>query len=292
MDKTCKTVSVKRAHNKLTKAAEEIDNDNAAKLLEAIEDFAKRIVPLFEEVELGRTRIQELENDQRHSSEHLTAKSRQVESLQQQCFELHSSNGVLEQKFLDALESAELLQTKTEESQRQLMEVKKGLVMREEEHRQAIDSLKRFKISDERKSEKVRGLKREVIELSQKLRQVREVREEEQDSRMDVDQEHKPTTTAPFGTNTHLPGLSSSNIAVADEGWNVTRNFGFEGMPRPGFGSRRDVDSKKMNRLTKKQPPGGSKASSNFPLNLDAKGRPKAAVHIGPKSTIRVAQRF
>lgn len=108
----------------------------------------------------------------------------------------------------------------------------------------------------------------------------------------DVDQEHKPTTTAPFGTNTHLPGLSSSNIAAADEGWNVTRNFGFEGMPRPGFGSRRDVDSKKMNRLTKKQPPGGSKASSNFPLNLDAKGRPKAAVHIGPKSTIRVAQRF
>lgn len=33
MDKTCKTVSVKRAHNKLTKAAEEIDNDNAVRYI-------------------------------------------------------------------------------------------------------------------------------------------------------------------------------------------------------------------------------------------------------------------
>jgi hypothetical protein len=31
MDETCQTVSVKRAHNKLTKAVENIDNDNAVR---------------------------------------------------------------------------------------------------------------------------------------------------------------------------------------------------------------------------------------------------------------------
>lgn len=96
---------------------------------------------------MGRTRIQELEDEQRGSSDNLTAKSRQLGSLQQDILDLRNSNGVLQQRFLEALESAELFRAKIEESQQQLTEVKQSLATREEEHRQAIESLKRFKFS-------------------------------------------------------------------------------------------------------------------------------------------------
>jgi hypothetical protein len=123
-----------------------------AKLLKAIDDFAKRIVPLFEELEMGRTRIQELEDEQQGSVSSLTAKSRQLEIMQKEIVDLRGSNDVLQRQFSEALESAELFQMKTEESQQRLVEARQSLAMREEERRQAIDSLKRFKISVSRKN--------------------------------------------------------------------------------------------------------------------------------------------
>lgn len=113
----------------------------------AIEDFAKRIVPLFEELDLGRKRIQELEEHHRHNSSNLTTKTRRLESLEKEVNDLRKSNEALQNNYLEALESAEMLRAKAEESHNTLADVKKNLAAKEDEHRRAIDSLNRFKSS-------------------------------------------------------------------------------------------------------------------------------------------------
>lgn len=113
----------------------------------AIEDFAERIIPLFEELDLGRQRIQELEEHHRSSSLTLSIKKRRLESLEKEVNELRKSNGALQASYLEALESAEVLRVKTEELQHSLTDARKNLATKEDEHRRAMDSLSRFKAS-------------------------------------------------------------------------------------------------------------------------------------------------
>ncbi|KAF9444869.1 hypothetical protein P691DRAFT_806567 [Macrolepiota fuliginosa MF-IS2] len=290
MNETCKTISVKRAHTKLTKAAENIEEANADRLRKAIEDFAQRIIPLFEELDLGRRRIQELEENQRNDSLDLATKRHRLESLEKETSSLRKSNETLQINYLQALESAGTLRVKAEELQSNLSDARKNLATKEDEHRRAMDSIGRFKSSDAAKSKKLKTLKKEVDELAIKL-QEKENMVEEQSSLMDLDHDLPLTATGPL-SSTHSSGLSSLRVHSKEEGWVDVGNFEFEGMPRPGFGSAWNIANKKVNSVLKKPQPSGSKANPKFPLNLDAKGRPTIAVHVGPKSTIRVGQPF
>jgi chromosome segregation ATPase len=117
------------------------------RLRKAIEDFSQRIIPLFEEVELGRKRIQELE-EQQHSRFHdLTAKARRVDSLQKEIAGLRKSKEELESNCMEALDSADALRIKAEEFQSSLVEVRENLATKEDENRRVVDSLNRFKSS-------------------------------------------------------------------------------------------------------------------------------------------------
>jgi len=108
----------------------------------------------------------------------------------------------------------------------------------------------------------------------------------------DLDQDHLLDTAVVAQSST----LSSLHRHSEEDGWTtVDNNFRFEGVPGPSFKSTWNnggIAGKKPNILLKKPQPNSTKVNSNFPLNLDAKGRPTAAVQVGPKSTIRVTQRF
>lgn len=291
MDKTCKTISVKRAHAKLTKAAENIDEDNAERLRKAIEDFSRRIIPLFEELDLGRKRIQELEASEGTKFQDLIAKSRRVDTLEREVTHLRRSKAELESNLSESLDSAEAFRIKAQDLQGSLTDARRNVSVKEEELNRAMDSLNRFKSSDSLKSKKLKILKQEVEILSTKL-QEKEHRLEERDNMMDIDQQQ--LFNGAFAAQS--PALSSLHKHSREEGWTtVDNNFQFEGMPAPGFRSNWNSGSntsKKPNILLKKSQPVCTKTSSNFPLSLDGKGRPTTAVQIGPKSTIRVAQRF
>jgi len=89
--------------------------------------------------------------------------------------------------------------------------------------------------------------------------------------------------------------LSSLHRHSEEEGWTtIDTNFQFEGMPRPGFKSawNNNGNPGKKPNILKKLQPSYTKVNSNFPLNLDGRGRPTTVVQAGPKSTIRIAQRL
>ncbi|KXN90699.1 hypothetical protein AN958_03984 [Leucoagaricus sp. SymC.cos] len=290
MDKTCKTVSVKRAHAKLTKAAEDVDEDSAGRLLKAVEDFAKRIIPLFEELDLGRKRIQELESGQQTKIRDLSTKARRVDSLEKEVSSLRKSKAELKANFNEALNSAKAFRTKAEELQNSLTDVRKNLVTKEEECRRTMDSLNRFKSSDMLKSKKLKTLKQEVETLSTKLQEKENIMEE-QNLLMDLDDGHSIGLTIPAQSSSLAGVHRHSN----EDGWVAVDDFRFEGMPGPGFKPSWTAGNnvtRKANTLVKKPQPSSAKTNSKLPLNLDAKGRPNIAVQMGPKSTIRTVQRF
>ncbi|KAJ3561179.1 hypothetical protein NP233_g10354 [Leucocoprinus birnbaumii] len=284
MDKTCKGVSVRRAHAKLTKAAEDIDEDHAEQLRKAIEDFSQRILPLFDELELGRKRIQELESNQQTKFQDLNAKSRRVEALEREVLHLRRSKAELESNLSESLDSAEAFRMRVEELQGSLADVRGNLSTKEAELTRVQDAINRFKASDSSKTTKIKILRQEVETLGIRL-QEKENRIEERNNMMDIDQGHILDGT--------LAAKSSALTALhrhSDEGWAaVDSNFRFEGLPAPGFKSNGSSGSHPgKNILRKKSRPSCTEANSNFPLSLDRKGRPTTAVQLGPKSTLRV----
>ncbi|KAL9713434.1 hypothetical protein Ac2012v2_003044 [Leucoagaricus gongylophorus] len=268
MDKTCKSVSVKRAYTKLAKAAERIEEDNAERLRKAVESFAQRIIPLFEELELGRKRIQELEENQHTKFRDLTTKSRKADALEREVSHLRRSKAELENNLSESLDSVEAFRVKAEELQGNLTDARRNMSVKEEELHRAIDSLNRFKSSDILKTKKLKVFKQEVEILNTKL-QEKERRVNELDNMMDLDQDHLLDTAIVAQSST----LSSLH-RHSEEGWTtIDTNFQFEGMPRPGFKSAWNNNGnpgKKPNILKKLQP----------------------SLQAGPKSTIRIAQRL
>ena len=117
------------------------------RLRDAVEDFAQRIIPLFEELELGRQKIQKLEEDQHTKSQYLTAQSRKVDALQREVSHLQKSKAELEQNVSESLDSAEAFRVKAEELQGNLADAWRKISSKEGELNRAIDSLNRFKAS-------------------------------------------------------------------------------------------------------------------------------------------------
>jgi chaperonin cofactor prefoldin len=341
MDKTCKTISVKRAHQKLTKAGEDIEEDNAVcrtlgsplaideslcgikeRLRKAIEDFSQRIIPLFEELELGRKRIQELEANQNTRFQDLTTKARRVDVLEREVVGLQRSKKELENNLSQSLDSAEAFRIRADDLQNRLTDVRRNLAAKEDEWSRAMDSLKRFKSSvcsclakKARRSIKGFGFTGHFEVKEAHASQTRSGRfNREVTGKGEYDRGTKFThgrlscpQTSPrnltrdqdIGKNKLPPapqsGLPFVHRHTKEEGWiAVDNNFQFEGMPAPGFKPSWGIHNKptkKANTLLKKPQPSGSKADSKFPISLDSKGRPTIAVQIGPKNTLRALQR-
>jgi len=117
------------------------------RLQNAIEDFSQRIIPLFEELELGRQKIQKLEEDQHTKSQHLTAKSRKVDALEREVSHLQRSKAELEKNLSESSDSVKAFRVRIEELQGNVARAWMQISLKEEQLNRAIDSLNRFKAS-------------------------------------------------------------------------------------------------------------------------------------------------
>ncbi|KAJ6514983.1 hypothetical protein C8R47DRAFT_1313377 [Mycena vitilis] len=284
MDGDAKLVSVRTAERKLRQVLQEQQErgEAAAGLLGAIADFQGRIIPLFAKARSQATQLATLKK-RLEELEELRAEADRVTGLQGEVAILRADKLVIQGEVRDVAAQRDRERTRAEAAD----ERARRAIAAEGEAQTEVRKLKGYlehgtEVRQVQKN-KMNVLLREKMALQAQLEELRNelsVREARDGATYvysdDLEIEDSEIFPSEYSeqTSSHRPSLSATRSAPV---------VGFEGMPRPGFGS-----DWHLNRGTKRKE--REETPSGYPIALSG-GRTTVAVQLGPKHTRRVKAR-
>ncbi|KAF8628725.1 hypothetical protein AX17_005947 [Amanita inopinata Kibby_2008] len=291
MNRDAKLISVKKAADKLQRAANGLypDQDLAAMLLIAIEDFKDRIVPLFTEVNQQREEIQLLKADR-------AERERQIKALEKSNAESRTLEGKV-QRLQTAQQKAEKEKdralSKAKEAVLDLRVIcdKNGALSQrvselEEENGFLRDKLELHKSAEQQHKRKMKKMQQHMRDLEGQVNAGRQDTVErlppiDESAMVDLEDDSMSIRTTPRKDSRGQIDIYSLQTHSVDP------EFDFEAMPGPNFSSihkPRETAGVQRIKLSKDK----VKKITNFPINLDKSGHPMHAVQAGPRRKIRV----
>ncbi|KAG2011980.1 hypothetical protein CC2G_012037 [Coprinopsis cinerea AmutBmut pab1-1] len=301
MDENAPLASVKKARDKLEKAAKSCrgDDDLTSQLLRSIEDFTTRIIPLFEEFHNQR---QELEQARKQNEKLQNEKAELGKRLAKSQW-YHSENERLRNEVIQAQRIAdeatvagEKLKDLLTETRNDLASYKKIAADLDKDKKRMADQLERNSNAAKNSREKVKDVRAQNAELQKKIESLEQRLLETPHSPVSQPQPHDyDGDFSSHELKTPSRYLVKSSQPPPPPPLPEDIDF-FEGMPRPGFGSDWQLNRGKENCsvLKKTRPVGGpthrrvTNPVGLMALSLDRKGKPTTAVQLGPKRTVRI----
>ncbi|KAF4569567.1 hypothetical protein EYR40_008547 [Pleurotus pulmonarius] len=266
--------------------AEDLDEDKAETIVQAINSLKERVVPVFSLCQTYKQRIEALKVDLSRTAQEkhrLIDELKEVDKLRKN-LETAQANW---RKAYDKLKAEEKIAADAmklvEEANRKVGDLTTettGLRTRmedaEERNKMLERLLERHVHDSQKKADKINGLKQEnmVLKAAQEKRHSSPIPEEEDGGWSQYDSHpHMNPCSTPIRRST-LGVVSQTPIMPVDP-----LDF-LEGLPRPGFRSEWNLPNPNPN-------PRGVKRKSEG-LVLDRHGHPLAAVQLGPKKGLRV----
>lgn len=294
MDENSPMDSIRRTADKLDKGAKRAreDKDLTNRLLDSIEDFKRRILPVFETAASQVEDIRRLEGLLANSARTHSA----LEREHRKCIDLSAKVSSLEAELTSATDLAERANTIAQQLNDKITNLTnerdyyQQAFQDEEKRRKDIAGrdaasagvLKRTREKYEKVKEEMKALKEEHEHLRHEHQQSQLVLSSLPREAQDQDDDDNETTSH------HTPRhrVATENQPIPD----------FEGLPRPGaFGSNwngAQQRTRNYGALTKvKVKPatlGHRRVANPAVLNLDSKGKPKTAVQLGPIRSLRI----
>ncbi|KAJ7446914.1 hypothetical protein B0H11DRAFT_2083783, partial [Mycena galericulata] len=297
MDQDSKLVSVRTAERKLRQVAEQPRVDPAAldSLLAAIDDFNKRIVPIFTRVKSQQTEIASLKTQNAEMAE-IKVQAEKATTLSGEVAILRAERLDLRKVLQKANAERDLALELAEKGKAQVVELRGKAEAAEGDAQAEIRRLKGYleRNAEDRLAQraKIQSLQHERDSLEQQVEDLRselrthrgpgasssytedlEIEDEIFTSQYSQSSPRQASSQSTRGSHIHAVWHTQDSLALT---------LDFEGMPRPGFGTDWQLDrgTKRKARDTEPPPPG-------FPIAI-SKGRTTTAVQLGPKHTRRV----
>ncbi|KAF8078181.1 hypothetical protein FPV67DRAFT_1464486 [Lyophyllum atratum] len=266
MDQDSKLISIQNAEKKLRRFAEksEVVQNNNDFLLQAIEDFKKRIIPVFERATEQATMIESLKKSLETCQGDLARSARQRDEMR--C-NLHQ----MEQERDQAIELARLASNETRVSEL------------EEKTQRYRSQLIRHSKASQQHADKISSLEQQLTDL--RAQQILD-RDEHCPG---VELESGYSTTQAYNPRPISPATPLKPTSTVTKPLSTHTNSGcdFEAMPPPG-GFRSDWQISVPDKLLKKRKLGSeNEAKGGFPISLDKKGRPIGTIQLGTIRTLR-----
>ncbi|KAJ7180799.1 hypothetical protein C8R46DRAFT_593827 [Mycena filopes] len=279
MDADAKLVSVRTAERKLRQVAEEqarVCGKAVDGLLDAIEDFNVRIKPLFARTRSQQTQIEALKK-KLEEAEGLREQAERATALAGEVAILRAEQTVKTKEMKDAYTKRDRERARAEAAEVEVRRAQKLEAEAQAEVRRLKGFLERGKEDRDGQKNKMNVLQNEKDHLEQR---VHELQSELWEARargteptpeytdLDVENEEFPSEYSEHS--------SPQQASVSSRPGTV----GFQGMPRPGFGT-----DWQLSRGTKRKE--RDEVPSGFPVAL-CNGRTKIAVQIGPRQRVKV----
>ncbi|KAF5316292.1 hypothetical protein D9619_006218 [Psilocybe cf. subviscida] len=294
-------LSVKRASQKISQVVQaEPAPDTLTMLLQALQDFNERIIPLFSKVETQQKDLdqksQELTRSRRERDE-IHARIAHIGPLQTEVQRLRNALSETEANTQEALSLAESAKDKLQ-TQCQLAEQwQKQAAALEKKNSDLHEIVQRHQSYGKKKKDKCRKLETELAAAMERLNGQNSAYPVSE-SGLDYDgdfsgHEFAPRTQAAFRVPAPTPLKSSPRHSVQDEN---DFELNFEGLPNIDFPSEWKFE--RAGAVLKKRTSNGMIASNHRrvtnplpnPLQLDKKGHPTRAVQLGPRNSIRLGR--
>ncbi|KAJ7654522.1 hypothetical protein DFH06DRAFT_1298940 [Mycena polygramma] len=284
MDGDAKLVSVRTAERKLRQVLQEQQErgEAAAGLLGAIADFQDRIIPLFAKARSQATQLATL-NKKLEEMENLRGEADRVTGLLGEVAILRADKLVIQGEVRDVATQRDRERARAETAEAQARRAVAAEGEAQTEVRKLKGYLEHGTEARQVQKNKMQALLREKMALQAQLEELRNelsMREARDGASFvysdDLEIEDSEVFPSEYTeqTSPHRPSLLASRSAPV---------LGFEGMPRPGFGS-----DWHLNRGTKRKE--REETPSGYPITLSG-GRTTVAVQLGPKHTRRVKAR-
>ncbi|KAG6910914.1 hypothetical protein DXG01_006597 [Tephrocybe rancida] len=273
MDKDAKAISVTTAEKKLRKFAETLDSSksNVLDLIQAVQDFKDRIIPVFKKAEEQSREIEALKARLESCQANLVFSASHIGPLEA---ERDQTRAELLGTIIERDTAINFAKQATEETVQLREELKRATA--QETFLQESRSLYKMQIlahkdAERKQIEKIDSLKRRLAIAQQEA-------EHEREARLEVDLDSQtPLTQRSSKRKASSPSRPPSSTDTS------SKVAFFEAMPRPRFGTDWNLPSPLD--LKKRKPLNSSKSTC---LKLDGHGRPIGSVQIGSKSIKRI----
>ncbi|KAF5319070.1 hypothetical protein D9611_012724 [Ephemerocybe angulata] len=312
MDEATPLDSVKRAAEKIERGAKvsKGDKDLTTRLLESIEDFKQRIIPVFALVQSQRQEIATLKAQAASSSASLHSlqnRFKRLDALPAKLTLLEHERDKALQLAEDAATAVVNLRSELDTARTEREQYQKMYEATENEKRHIAG----------RDAANAGALKRTREKLAHVREELKDLKEKHQhlvaESQMQMLSSSNPTSTSPYpyreprqpqdyddgdfsSHETRQPLQVRQVRAASSQVENQPIPIpDFEGLPRPGsFGSNWQLASNRsygaLGKVKGKMttPPTHRRVANPMVLKLDGKGKPTTAVQLGPKRSLRV----
>ncbi|KAL0060598.1 hypothetical protein AAF712_012601 [Marasmius tenuissimus] len=299
MDAKSKLISVRTAGERVKRASEELkcqDTEVATSLIQAVEEFKDRIVPVFEKQQHDAEELSRLREELRVANRQVARSKLVTSQLTQKDEEIQALQKDLREANQARLEAINMSRG-TGERIRRLEEQNESLSSTGIESNAEISRLKGIleehgKTSRSYKA-KIRGLKEENHRLEAQLSLAQESEHVTLDESLILESSRQTLQETQIGLTTPSPSPPSPNNVLSHsppfnkENVHSTSNssFVYEGLPPLGFKSDWTVDGGATSTATNplKRKVSGNAGRSTSGITLDRKGRPVGSVQLGPK---------
>jgi len=258
-------------------------------LINAIEDFTERIIPLFTKVEIQSQRLIALREDclkSREETERLQQKLTGAELFLTKSIQLETDLKEAKKNENEAIRLAEIAKNDLGKAHESSVQWKKRASELAAENKRYKDMLEKNVESARSAREKQKKLQKQITELTHKLDA------KEKETMSDTTQGYD----GDFSTHEHstmrssLHGMSTPSRIARHTQDHDHVDLDMEGMPPPRFPSDWQLNKPNYGALKRQSlNDAHQRATHRFPIDLDRKGRPTRAVQIGPCSLIRIA---
>ncbi|KAJ7781947.1 hypothetical protein DFH07DRAFT_792064 [Mycena maculata] len=294
MDQDSKLVSVRTAERKLIQVAEQprVHPDALESLLGAIDDFKKRIVPIFTKAKSQQTEIATLKKQLEDMAE-VKAQADKATTLSGEVAILRTDNLKLKKTLHEANTQRDRAIRLAEEGKAQVVELRGKAETAATDAQGEIRRLKGYleQNAEDRSSQKARihglqvekqNLENQLDDLSSQLRELQDTASSAYTDDLEIEEEVFPSEYSLSSPN--QASVSSQSTRGSHFHVSPLPTLNFEGMPRPGFGT-----DWQLGRGTKRKAQDAG-LPQGFPIAL-SHGRTTIAVQLGPKHARRVKAR-
>ncbi|KAG5637855.1 hypothetical protein H0H81_002894, partial [Sphagnurus paluster] len=277
MNEESKVISVETAGKKLNHFARKWTSteETTDPLLQAIQNFQRKIVPHFKMVEDLNKQIKHLTESQTD----LNSRVLQVARLEKELSTMHKERKEQEQQRDKAIDLARQASNETVDLRQNLANLKMRISEIEESNTRYKDQLSRHMYAGQQLKAKNKILEQENESLKNLVELTRRAADKNETSQnVEVD-----LSLSKNGTVAMSSQPESSIVPSLPH----TTQRDFEGMPRPGFQSDWQLPNTAKKRKTSAQ----NQTQGILGLSVNRKGRPVGAVQLGPKRTSRAPLR-
>ncbi|KAF9038636.1 hypothetical protein BJ165DRAFT_403451 [Panaeolus papilionaceus] len=308
--------SVKRAEQKLRRVAESNpDSDTVKAILDALESFNERIIPLFKNVESQSKEIHSLKEDlrrARRSRDSMANKVKDGEALHLENVTLKNQLNEAERNTNEAIRLAEVAKDEATRNHDQAQVWKKLSAELDQDNRRYKDLLERQISSARTLKEKNKKLAKQVTSLTEQINRkdtMSDATTAEYDGDFSTHEHSRISNRLSIGgtpTRLNIPGTpSTARRSICMDENDI--DLDMSGIPQTKFQSDWQLTSASTSNVLKKRSlnetnPMERRRVTNpihvlkkapatigqtpFPISLDSKGHPTRPVQFGPRSHV------